>query len=58
MGSDEDRKNFVKAVEKACRIARVLNEHGVRKYGVIRIDSADTSSGAHQAISMSPNWCG
>lgn len=40
MGSDEDRKNFVLAVEKACRIAKVLNEHGVRKYGVIRIDSA------------------
>ena len=28
------------AVEKACRIAKVFNEHGVRKYGVIRIDSA------------------
>lgn len=41
MGSEEDRKNFVLAVEKACRIARVLKEHGVRKYGVIRIDSAE-----------------
>ena len=41
MGSDEDRQNFVLAVEKACRIAKVLNEHGVRQYGVIRIDSAD-----------------
>ncbi len=41
MGSDEDRANFVLAVKKACRIARVFNEHGVRKYGVIRIDSAD-----------------
>ncbi|MDP7304035.1 MAG: sugar phosphate isomerase/epimerase, partial [Pirellulaceae bacterium] len=39
MGSDEDRANFVLAVEKACRIARIFNEHGVRKYGVIRIDS-------------------
>ena len=27
--------------EKACRIAKILNEHGVRKYGIIRIDSAD-----------------
>ncbi len=41
MGSEEDRKNFVLAVQKACRIAKVFNEHGVRKYGVIRIDSAD-----------------
>ena len=40
MGDDEQRKKFVLAVEKACRIAKVFNEHGVRKYGVIRIDSA------------------
>ena len=40
MGSDEDRKKFVLAVEKACRIANLLKKHGVRKYGVIRIDSA------------------
>ncbi|BCU78738.1 TIM barrel protein [Luteolibacter sp. LG18] len=39
-GSDDDRKNFVLAVEKACRIAKILNEHGVRKSGIIRIDSA------------------
>jgi len=44
MGSDEDRKNFVLAVEKACRIARIFNDRGVRKYGVIRIDSADSPS--------------
>ena len=42
MGTEQDRKNFVLAVEKACRIARVFNDHGVRKYGVIRIDSADS----------------
>jgi Xylose isomerase-like TIM barrel len=42
MGDAEARKKFVLAVEKACRIAKVLNEHGVRKYGVIRIDSADS----------------
>jgi sugar phosphate isomerase/epimerase len=41
MGSDEDRKKFVLAVEKACRIADVLKKHGVRKYGIIRIDSAE-----------------
>jgi sugar phosphate isomerase/epimerase len=40
MGTAEERANFVLAVKKACRIARVFNEHGVRKYGVIRIDSA------------------
>lgn len=39
-GSDEDRKNFVLAVEKACRIAGILKAHGVREYGLIRIDSA------------------
>ena len=44
MGSDEDRKNFVLAVRKACRIARILNDQGVRSYGVIRIDSADSPS--------------
>jgi sugar phosphate isomerase/epimerase len=40
MGDAAQRKKFVTAVEKACRIAKVFNEHGVRKYGVIRIDSA------------------
>ncbi|MCA9117341.1 MAG: TIM barrel protein [Planctomycetaceae bacterium] len=40
MGDDEARGKFVLAVEKACRIATILNEHGVREYGVIRIDSA------------------
>ena len=40
MGDDEAQRKFVLAVEKACRIANILNEHGVREYGVIRIDSA------------------
>jgi len=39
-GSDDDRRNFVLAVEKACRIADILKAHGARSYGVIRIDSA------------------
>jgi sugar phosphate isomerase/epimerase len=43
MGDQQQRRKFVLAVEKACRIARVFNEHGVREYGVIRIDSADSS---------------
>jgi hypothetical protein len=40
MGSPDQRAKFVLAVKKACRIARILNDHGVRRYGVIRIDSA------------------
>ena len=44
MGSEEDRKKFVLAVEKACNIAKILEGHGVREYGVIRIDSAEGPS--------------
>lgn len=40
MGSEEDRKNFVTQVKKSCEIGKTLREHGVRSYGVIRIDSA------------------
>ena len=40
MGDDEAQNKFVLAVEKACRIAKIFNQHGVREYGVIRIDSA------------------
>jgi sugar phosphate isomerase/epimerase len=40
MGDDEAQGKFVLAVEKACRIAKIFNEHGVRSSGVIRIDSA------------------
>ncbi|MEM7698899.1 MAG: TIM barrel protein, partial [Verrucomicrobiota bacterium] len=40
MGDDEAQGKFVLAVEKACRIANVLEDHGVRDYGAIRIDSA------------------
>jgi len=39
-GSEEQRTKFVLAVEKACRIGKIFNDHGVRQYGVIRIDSA------------------
>jgi len=42
MGDAEARRKFVLAVEKACRIAKIFNEHGVREYGVIRIDSASS----------------
>ena len=40
MGSEEERKAFVTQVRKACQIGRKLRDLGVRKYGVIRIDSA------------------
>lgn len=40
MGSQEKRDRFVEAVRKACRIARWLDDSGLRKYGVVRIDSA------------------
>jgi hypothetical protein len=41
MGDQESTEKFLLAVTKACRIAKIFNEHGVRKYGVIRIDSAE-----------------
>lgn len=41
MGDDEAREKFLTAVKMACRIARVFEDHGIRKYGVIRIDSAE-----------------
>ena len=41
MGDDEATTKFLQAVEVGCRIAGVFNEHGVRKSGVIRIDSAE-----------------
>ena len=41
MGDEESRGKFLDAVKVACRIAKVFNDHGIRKYGVIRIDSAE-----------------
>jgi hypothetical protein len=41
MGDAEARGKFLDAVRVGCRIAKVFNEHGIRKYGVIRIDSAE-----------------
>lgn len=40
MGSEEERKNFLTQVRKACAIAKKLRDLGIRKYGVVRIDSA------------------
>ena len=41
MGDAEQRGKFLDAVKMACRIAGIFNEHGTRKYGVIRIDSSE-----------------
>jgi sugar phosphate isomerase/epimerase len=41
MGDEAARKKFLEAIRVGCRIAKVFNEHGVRKYGVIRMDSAE-----------------
>jgi sugar phosphate isomerase/epimerase len=47
MGSEEERKRFLTQVRKACAIGKRLRELGVRRYGVIRIDSAASTS----------DWC-
>ncbi len=41
MGDSEATEKFLSAVRMACRIAGIFNEHGVRRRGVIRIDSAE-----------------
>ena len=40
MGNEEERGRFLMQVKKACAIGNQLRDLGVRKYGVIRIDSA------------------
>jgi sugar phosphate isomerase/epimerase len=40
MGTPEERAAFLTQVRKACAIGQKLRDLGVRKYGVIRIDSA------------------
>ncbi|HEY3454036.1 MAG TPA: TIM barrel protein [Bryobacteraceae bacterium] len=40
MGDEAERGRFLTQIKKACRIGRKLRDLGVRKYGVIRIDSA------------------
>jgi sugar phosphate isomerase/epimerase len=56
MGDATQRAKFLQAVRVACRIAAIFNRHGVRQYGVIRIDSAEfgvnkwrENPGAHTA---------
>ncbi len=40
MGSTEERQKFITQVQKACGIAKTLRKLGLRKHGVVRIDSA------------------
>lgn len=42
MGSKEERDRFKKQVELSCKMAKKLNDLGIRHGGVIRIDSADS----------------
>ena len=42
MGDSEATDKFLTAVKKGCHIAKVFNEHGVRDFGCIRIDSAES----------------
>jgi sugar phosphate isomerase/epimerase len=40
MGDDTERAKFLTQVKKACAIGRKLRHLGIRKYGIVRIDSA------------------
>jgi sugar phosphate isomerase/epimerase len=40
MGSEGDRAKFLTQVRKACAIGRKLRDLGIRRYGIVRIDSA------------------
>ena len=42
MGNEQERARFLTQVKKACAIGSRLRTLGVRKYGVIRIDSASS----------------
>src|SRR5580700_4706367 len=44
MGSVNDRQQFLTQVKKACAIGKKLRDLGIRKYGVVRIDSASSPS--------------
>ena len=40
MGSEDERRRFLTQVKKACAIGKTLRDLGIRRYGVVRIDSA------------------
>src|SRR5260370_14773154 len=43
MGSDAERAAFLTQVRKSCRIGRKLRDLGIRKSGIVRIDSASSA---------------
>jgi sugar phosphate isomerase/epimerase len=47
MGTDEDRARFLTQVRKACAIGKKLRDLGIRRYGIVRIDSATSPA----------DWC-
>src|SRR6478752_7729800 len=42
MGSEDERKAFLTQVRKACTIGRKLEDLGIRRSGIVRIDSASS----------------
>lgn len=40
MGTEEERRRFLTQVRKSCAIGQRLRRLGIRKYGIVRIDSA------------------
>jgi sugar phosphate isomerase/epimerase len=42
MGGADERRSFLTQVRKACAIGRTLRDLGIRRYGVVRIDSASS----------------
>lgn len=40
MGSEDERARFLTQVRKACKMGQTLREIGIRRYGIVRIDSA------------------
>lgn len=40
IGAEDERKRFIEQVRKACTIGQRLRDLGIRRYGVIRVDSA------------------
>src|SRR4029453_14249558 len=42
MGNDAERRAFQTQLRKACVIGKKLRDLGIRKYGIIRIDSASS----------------
>ena len=41
-GTDEDRGNYLAALRKSCAIGKKLKDIGIRKYGSIRLDTANS----------------